>query len=85
MKADSVVRARIPTLTKEAAIKTLEQMGLSISDAIRLLMTKIANEQRLPFSVELPTVETKKAIIELENGKGKAFKNADALFEDLGI
>ncbi|AVZ26881.1 antitoxin DinJ (plasmid) [Zymomonas mobilis subsp. mobilis ZM4 = ATCC 31821] len=85
MKADSVVRARIPTLTKEAAIKTLEQMGLSISDAIRLLMTKIANEQRLPFSVELPTVETKKAIIELENGKGKTFKNADALFEDLGI
>ncbi|MFT9180351.1 MAG: type II toxin-antitoxin system RelB/DinJ family antitoxin [Zymomonas mobilis] len=85
MKADSVVRARIPTLTKEAAIKTLEQMGLSISDAIRLLMTKIANEQRLPFAVELPTVETQKAIIELESGKGKAFKNADALFEELGI
>ncbi|MCP9308674.1 type II toxin-antitoxin system RelB/DinJ family antitoxin [Zymomonas mobilis] len=85
MKADSVVRARIPTSTKGAAVKALDQMGLSISDAIRLLMTKIANEQRFPFSVELPTAETQKAIIELESGKGKAFKNADALFEEFGI
>lgn len=85
MKADSVIRARIPTSTKDAAVKALDQMGLSISDAIRLLMTKIANDQRLPFTVELPTAETQKAIIELESGKGKAFKNADALFKEFGI
>ena len=55
MNADAVVRARIDTVTKERAAAALEAMGLSVSDAIRLLMLRIADEQRLPFDVIVPT------------------------------
>ena len=51
---DTYVRARIDTATKEQASDALEAMGLSISDAIRLLMVRIANERRLPFEVKVP-------------------------------
>ena len=54
MSADTVVRARIDSETKERATAALEAMGLSVSDAIRLLMLRIADEQRLPFAVQVP-------------------------------
>ena len=49
--ADTYVRARIDTATKDRATDALDAMGLSISDAIRLLMLRIADERRLPFEV----------------------------------
>jgi DNA-damage-inducible protein J len=85
MTADAVVRARIDAETKEKATAALEAMGLSVSDAIRLLMLRIADEQRLPFDVKVPTAATAKAMKELKEGKGKRFDSADALFKDLGI
>ena len=85
MSADTVVRARIDSETKERATAALEAMGLSVSDAIRLLMLRVADEQRLPFAVQVPNATTAKALEELETGKGKRFDNADALFDDLGI
>jgi DNA-damage-inducible protein J len=54
MAADSIVRARIDAVTKARAAAALDAMGLSISDAIRLLMLRIADEKRLPFAVEVP-------------------------------
>ena len=50
--ADTYVRARIDAHTKERAADALQAMGLSISDAIRLLMLHIADEQCLPFAAE---------------------------------
>ena len=85
MSADTVVRARIDSETKERATAALEAMGLSVSDAIRLLMLRIADEKRLPFAVQVPNATTTKALEELEAGKGKRFDSADALFDDLGI
>ncbi|HRP26089.1 type II toxin-antitoxin system RelB/DinJ family antitoxin [Thauera sp.] len=81
--ADTYVRARIDTDTKERAARALEAMGLSISDAIRLLMLRIADERRLPFEVKAPNLATKKAIAELEAGKGKKFASVDDLMTDL--
>jgi len=81
--ADTYVRARIDTHTKELAADALEAMGLSISDAIRLLMLRIADERRLPFEVKAPNSKTRKAIAELESGKGKKFDNVEALMADL--
>jgi DNA-damage-inducible protein J len=81
--ADTYVRARIDTGTKERAADALEAMGLSISDAIRLLMLRVADEQRLPFEVRVPNAKTKRAILELESGKGKRFRTVKALMEDL--
>ncbi|MFZ0930055.1 MAG: type II toxin-antitoxin system RelB/DinJ family antitoxin [Syntrophobacteraceae bacterium] len=80
---DSYVRARIDADTKERAANALGAMGLSISDAIRLLMLRIADEHRLPFEVKVPNATTRKAISELEAGKGKRFAGVDALMADL--
>lgn len=80
--ADTYVRARIDTVTKERAADALEAMGLSISDAIRMLL-RVADERRLPFDVKVPNATTRKAIAELESGKGKHFDSVDALMADL--
>jgi DNA-damage-inducible protein J len=85
MSADTVVRARIDSETKKRATAALEAMGLSVSDAIRLLMLRIADEQRLPFTVQVPNSLTAKALEDLDSGKGKRFDSADELFKDLGI
>ena len=81
--ADTYVRARIDTNTKERAASALEVMGLSISDGICLLMRRIGDEHRLPFDVKVPNATTKKAIAELEAGKGKKFASVDNLMADL--
>lgn len=81
--ADTYVRARIDTATKERATDALEAMGLSVSDAIRLLMLRIADERRLPFEIKVPNVTTRNAIAELEAGKGRSFASVDELMTDL--
>lgn len=85
MSSDTVVRARIDRDTKERATAALDAMGLSASDAIRLLMLRVAEEKRLPFIVQVPNAVTTEAMEELETGKGQRFDSADDLFEDLGI
>ena len=82
-RADTYVRARIDADTKARATDALEAMGLSISDAIRLLMLRIADERRLPFEVKVPNATTRKALAELESGKGKKFRSVKALMADL--
>ncbi len=81
--ADTYVRARIDAKTKERAAGALADMGLSISDAIRLLMLRIADERRLPFDVKAPNAGTAAAIAELEAGKGKKLASIEALMADL--
>ena len=81
--ADTYVRARINTETKERAADALEAMGLSISDAIRLLMLRIADERKLPFEIKAPNAVTRKAMAELDAGKGKRLPDLNALMADL--
>ena len=72
---DAVVRARIDAATKERAAKALAAMGLSISDAIRVLLIRVADERRLPFEVKVPNATTRRAIAELEAGRGQKFSS----------
>ena len=81
--ADTYVRARIDSATKKRAAAALAAMGLSTSDAIRLLMLRVADERRLPFEVKAPNATTRKAIAQLEAGKGKRFTSTKALMADL--
>ena len=85
MSSDTVVRARIDSETKARAAEALQAMGLSVSDAIRLMLLRVADEKRLPFAVQAPNDTTVKAMKELDEGKGKRFGNAEELFQDLGI
>ncbi|MEK6730904.1 MAG: type II toxin-antitoxin system RelB/DinJ family antitoxin [Pseudomonadota bacterium] len=77
------VRARIDTDTKMRATQALAGMGLSVSDAIRLLMLRIAHERRMPFEVRVPNKKTMKAIHELESKKCEQFKTVKTLMDDL--
>ena len=81
--ADTYVRARIDTATKDRAAVALEAMGLSISDAIRLLMLRVADERRLPFDIRVPNATTRRAMAELERGKGRRVRSVKALLADL--
>ena len=85
MTADAVVRARIDHDTKVRATEALQAMGLSVSDAIRLMLLRVADEKRLPFAVEVPRTATLNAMKELDDGKGRRFGSAEELFRDLDI
>ena len=85
MKSDTVVRARIDSDTKDRATEALRAMGLSVSDAIRLLLLRVADERRLPFAVQVPNAATVEAMEELEAGGGQRFDSAEELFRDLDI
>jgi DNA-damage-inducible protein J len=62
MTENSVVRARIDETTKSEAAAVLATMGLSLSDAFRLLLKRIAAEKALPFEPLVPNVETVEAM-----------------------
>ncbi len=85
MPTDTVVRARIDSETKQKATEALAAMGLSVSDAIRLMLTRVAADETLPFAVKVPNARTREAIAELQGGKGKHFATPDELFDDLGM
>ena len=85
MSNDTVVRARINSDVKIEAMEALEAMGLTISDAIRLLLLRVAEEKQLPFVVKVPNAATAEAMKELEDGGGTSYRNVEEAFKDLGV
>lgn len=83
MTANAVVRARINGGIKEEVTAVLAAMGLTPSDAFRILMTKIAKEKALPFDHFVPNEKTIAAMKEAREGKLKSFSSLDDLIADL--
>lgn len=83
MPANAVVRARIDGRTKEEASAVLETMGLTLSDAFRLMVTRIAAEKTLPFAPLVPNAETIAAMKAGRARRTRRFDTVDALFDDL--
>jgi DNA-damage-inducible protein J len=69
MSANAVVRARIDEHIKEEASVVLETMGLTTSDAIRLMLTRVAREKALPFEPLVPNKKTIEAMKQARRGK----------------
>jgi DNA-damage-inducible protein J len=80
---NTVVRARIDQTTKEEAEAVLAAIGLSLSDAVRLMLIRIAKEGALPFEPLIPNAETIQAIKDARAGKTKRFDSVSELFADL--
>jgi DNA-damage-inducible protein J len=78
-----MVHVRVDERVKTKAEKALSAMGLSVSDAVRVLLTRVAAEQALPFEVRVPNAKTRGARQELESGKAPRFKNVGDLMADL--
>ena len=83
MSAKALVQTRIDGLVKEEAAAVLREMGLTVSDAVRLMLVRVAREKTLPFDVRTPNAATREAIGELEAGKGFRLDGVDALMADL--
>src|ERR1035437_3238815 len=83
--ATTMVHVRVDEKTKQRAAKTLAGMGISVSDAVRMLLVRVAAEKALPFEVRVPNATTVKAMRAADRGKGKRSPSANALFKDLGI
>lgn len=83
--ATTMVHIRVDDKVKERAAKTLAEMGMSVSDAVRMLLVRVAAEKALPFEVKVPNPTTVKAMRAAGRRRGKRFKTATALFKDLGI
>ena len=85
MAATAMVHVRVDEDIKESAAATLAEMGLSVSDAVRMMLVRVATEKELPFKVRVPNAKTLKAMKAADKKKGKRFRSAKAVFEDLGI
>jgi DNA-damage-inducible protein J len=83
--ATRMIHIRIDDKVKQKAAKTLAEMGMSVSDAVRLLLVRVAAEKALPFEVKVPNPTTVKAMKAADRRRGKRSKTANALFKDLGI
>ena len=83
MPANSVVRARIDERVKNEAADVLRAMGLTVSDAFRLMMVRIAKEKALPFEPLIPNEETIAAMRAAERGELVDVGTVDRLMADL--
>jgi DNA-damage-inducible protein J len=85
MSSTTMVHIRVDEKVKEKATAALEKMGISVSDAVRMMLVRVAAEKALPFEVRVPNATTVKAMKAADKKQGKRFRSAQALFKDLSI
>lgn len=86
MATNAIVQARIDNKLKQEAAAVLAGVGLTVSDAVRLMLIRVVQEKTLPFDVWRPNAETRVAMSESEEiirAKKARFVTAEALFDDL--
>ena len=84
--ATTMVHVRVDEHLKAQAAETLAAMGLSVSDAVRVFLTRVVAEQQLPFALKAPNAETRAAMAEADEitrTRRARFGTAAALFDDL--
>ena len=87
MASTSFVRARIDETLKNEASAVLAELGLSVSDVVRMVLTRVAKEGALPLELKVPNAETRAAMIEaraLMKARRVRFSTAGELFDALG-
>ena len=86
MAATAFVRARIDEGLKDEAAAVLAEMGLTVSDVVRIVLTKVAKDKALPFEMRVPNKLTNETLAKSERGEDvHQAKDAADLFEQLGI
>ncbi|NTW70271.1 MAG: type II toxin-antitoxin system RelB/DinJ family antitoxin [Chlorobiaceae bacterium] len=83
MMENSVVRARIDAETKAEASVVLASIGLTVSDAVRLMLKRVVAEKALPFELLIPNAETIEAIKAARRGDLKTARSVNDLFTEL--
>lgn len=86
MTESSMLHVRIDNEVKAKATAALQAMGLSASDAVRLLFYRIAADQAFPLELKVPNAETRAAMEESQRmlaERRARFADAQALIDDL--
>ena len=83
MPANAVVRARIDENIKEEATVVLAAMGLTVSDAFRIMLTRVAHDKALPFEPLVPNAITIEAMKQARRGGLKSFATVEDLMANL--
>lgn len=83
MAASRMVQARVPGEIQDVANQVIQASGLTVSDVVRVLMTRIAQDKAIPSALFHPNAETLEAFAEIERGGMKRFATVDALLDDL--
>ena len=78
-----MIHARIEPTLKSETEQMFSALGLNMTQAITLFLQQVRLQKGLPFEVKLPSVQTVKALNELEKRDGKVFSSIDDLFDDL--
>ena len=82
----TMVHVRVDETVKAQAAETLASMGLTISDAIRVFLTRVVADKELPFAIKAPNASSRAAMAEASEiikTRRARFANADALIDDL--
>ena len=83
MASNGIVQARIDNAIKQEAALVLSSIGLTVSDAVRLLLTRIAHDKAMPFNPLIPNAETLAAMKEAREGNLPRARSVKELFEAL--
>ncbi|HEX8062386.1 MAG TPA: type II toxin-antitoxin system RelB/DinJ family antitoxin [Allosphingosinicella sp.] len=83
MASNALIQTRINETVKQEAAAVLATMGLTVSDAVRLMLMRVAHDKALPFEPLKPNADTVKAMQEARRGKLKRFDSVEALMADL--
>lgn len=86
MAAKAFVRARIDEDLKDEAATVLAEMGLTVSDVVRMTLTRIAKDKALPFELRIPNAQTRSAMEEsraMMKGWPVRFDDAGSLIDSL--
>ena len=83
MAANQLVQTRIDGEIKAEAAAVLAAMGLTVSDAVRLMLTKVAHDKALPFEPLVPNAITIQAMKDARAGKVTKAESIEALFAGL--
>ena len=83
MATTTMVHVRIDERVKARATKALAAMGLSVSDAVRVLLTRVAADKALPFNLQVPNAATAAAMEEARRGGLKSVVSVPELLADL--
>lgn len=87
MSENAVVRARVSEEVKQEAAEVLAEMGLTVSDLMRMTLKKVARDKALPFHPEhIPNEETAETLRKSRRGEDvHEFSSMDEMFKKLGI
>ncbi len=86
MAQSSMLHIRVDDEVKTQATEALAAMGLSMSDAVRIFLKRVVNDQAFPLELKVPNAETRAAMEEaraMMKARQARFESADALFDEL--